>query len=105
MALRFIRRHLKGCPHWSLRALFRFCHQSGWIKQNPALAVKPPKVTPAPTLPFSREEMKRIIEACDKYGGNQERMTAFVLMMRYTGPRIGEAIRLQRRRCRAARCS
>jgi hypothetical protein len=36
-----------------MRAFFRFCHQAGWIKQNPALSVKPPKVTRSPTLPFS----------------------------------------------------
>jgi integrase/recombinase XerD len=79
-----------------LRALFRFCHQAGWIKHNPALAVKPPKVTSAPTLPFSREEMKRIIEACDEYGGNRDRIKAFVLTMRYTGLRIADAIRLSK---------
>jgi hypothetical protein len=47
--------------------------------------VKPPKVTHMPTLPFSRDEMKRIVEACGAYGGNQDRIKAFVLAMRYTG--------------------
>lgn len=79
-----------------IRAFLRFCHQAGWIKQNPALAVKPPKVTQTPTLPFSRDEMKRILEACGKYAGNQDRMKAFVLTMRYTGLRIGDAIRLSK---------
>ena len=50
-----------------LRAFFRFCHQAGWIKHNPALLVKPPKVTQTPTLPFSRDEMKRIVAACHAY--------------------------------------
>jgi site-specific recombinase XerD len=79
-----------------IRAFFRFCHQAGWIKQNPALSVKPPKVTPSPTLPFSSAEMKQILDACAKYGGNQERIKAFVLTMRYTGLRIADAIRLSR---------
>jgi hypothetical protein len=74
-----------------LRAFFRFCHQAGWIKDNPAKAVKPPKVTQTPTLPFSRDEMMRIVKACDEYGGNRARMKAFVLTMRYTGLRIGDA--------------
>lgn len=39
-----------------MRAFFRFCHHGGWIKQNPALSVKPPKVTQTPTLPFSRHQ-------------------------------------------------
>lgn len=48
-----------------LRGFCRFCQQAGWIKQNPPLPVKPPKVVPNPTLPFSRGEMQRILEACD----------------------------------------
>jgi integrase len=79
-----------------MRAFCRFCHQAGWIRENPARAVKPPKVTQAPTLPFSRDEMQRIIAACDEYGGNKARIRAFVLTMRYTGLRIGDAIRLSK---------
>jgi integrase len=79
-----------------LRAFFRFCLQAGWIKENPAQAVKAPKVTQTPTLPFSRSEMKRIIAACDEYAGNQHRIKAFVLAMRYTGLRIGDTIRLSK---------
>lgn len=79
-----------------MRAFFRFCCQAGWIKQNPALAVKPPKVTQAPTLPFSRDEMKRILAACSEYRGNKDRIKAFALTMRYTGLRIGDAIRLSK---------
>ena len=65
--------------------------------------VKPPKVTQTPTLPFSRDEMKRIVKACDEYGGNKERIKAFVLTMRYTGLRIGDAIRLSRSHVAAGR--
>ena len=79
-----------------MRAFFRFCRQAGWTKENPALAVKAPKVTHTPTLPFSREEIKRIASACDRCGGNQARIKAFVLTMRYTGLRIGDAIRLSK---------
>jgi integrase len=56
-----------------MRAFFRFCQLAGWIKENVAKAVKPPKVTQAPTLPFSRDEFKRIVKACDEYGGNKAR--------------------------------
>ncbi len=79
-----------------VRAFLRFCHQAGWIKQNPAVSVKAPKVTHSPTLPFSRDEMKRILAACGEYGGNQDRIKAFVLTMRYTGLRIADAIRLSK---------
>jgi hypothetical protein len=32
--------------------------------------VKPPKITATPTLPFSHEQINRIVEACDQYGAN-----------------------------------
>jgi integrase/recombinase XerD len=101
-ALRQFRQTWKDSPLYAsknlerMRAFFRFCHQAGWIKDNTAKAVKPPKVTPSPTLPFSRAEMKSIIEACDEYGGNRDRIKAFVLTMRYTGLRIADAIRLSK---------
>jgi integrase len=101
-ALRQFRQSWKDSPLYAtknlerLRAFLRFCQQAGWIKQNPATSVKPPKVTASPTLPFSRDEMKRILTACDRYGGNKERIRAFVLTMRFTGLRIGDAIRLSK---------
>jgi integrase len=75
-----------------LRAFFRFCMHDEWVSKNPARSVKAPKVTDKPTLPFSRSEMKRILAACDRYRGNQDRMRAFVLVMRYSGLRIGDTI-------------
>jgi integrase/recombinase XerD len=81
-----------------MRAFFRFCEQAGWLQRNPAVGVKAPKVKPAPTLPFSAKEMKRILEACDKYSGNQQRIKAFVLTMRYSGLRIGDTIALDKSR-------
>lgn len=81
-----------------LRAFFRFCHQAGWIPTNPALAVKPPKVHGRPTLPFSDDEMKRIVDACDRFRGKKSRMKTFVLTMRYSGLRIGDTVTLRRDR-------
>jgi integrase/recombinase XerD len=78
-----------------LRAFFRFCHQAGWIATNPALAVKPPKVHVRPTLPFSADEIKQILGACDRYRGNRPRVKAFVLVMRYSGLRIGDTVTLR----------
>lgn len=81
-----------------LRALFRFCMHDDWISKNPARAVKAPKATDKPTLPFLRSEMKRIVDACDQYAGNGDRMRAFVLVMRYSGLRIGDTIALHESR-------
>jgi integrase/recombinase XerD len=71
-----------------------------WIPKNPARAVKAPKVTDKPTLPFSQAEMQRILKACDLYPANQHRLRAFVLVMRYSGLRIGDTISLNEARLR-----
>src|SRR5260370_42306237 len=51
-----------------------------------------------PTLPFSADEMKGILDAWDRYPGNADRMKAFVLTMRHSGLRIGDTIALKRER-------
>ena len=81
-----------------LRAFLRFCRDSRWIHDNPALALKQPKVADVPTLPFTAGEMKKILEACGKYRGDKDRMRAFVLTMRYSGLRIGDTATLKRDR-------
>lgn len=45
------------------RKCFRFCHKSGWLEKNPALAVEAPNVEYNPTLPFADEEMEKILWA------------------------------------------
>jgi integrase len=89
-----------------LRSFFRFVKNCGWIKANPCEQVKPPKVDQAPTLPFTDEEYEKILAACDllpdnyrRLGGpNAKRMKALVLLLRYSGLRIGDAVMLERRR-------
>jgi integrase/recombinase XerD len=81
-----------------LRSFFRFCQQGDWIAKNPARAVKAPKSKDKPTLPFSRSEMERILTACDRYRGDQDRLRAFVLVMRHSGMRIGDTIALDETR-------
>jgi integrase/recombinase XerD len=83
-----------------LRSFFRFAMQNGWISVNPASEIKSPKVTVRPTLPFSRDEMMRIlaaiaewIEKCQAPGkANARRLRALVLVLRYSGLRIGDAV-------------
>ena len=77
-----------------LRAFFDFCLDAQWVSRNPVKGLKRPKVKQSPTLPFSRDEMRRILEACDRYPGNRDRLRGFVLVMRYSGLRIGDTIAL-----------
>jgi integrase/recombinase XerD len=79
------------------KALFRFCHDSGWIKENVAMKLKAPKVIAPPTQPFTRDEFQRIVKACESYKGNSGPMLkAFVLLLRYSGLRIRDAACLRR---------
>jgi integrase len=85
-----------------LRSVFRFAVQSNWIKQNPVASMRPPKTTHAPTLPFSKDDIEKILWACDLYPdngrfrkGTPARLKALVLLMRYSGLRIGDAVTLR----------
>ncbi|HEY0703385.1 MAG TPA: tyrosine-type recombinase/integrase [Candidatus Acidoferrales bacterium] len=81
----------------NLRALFRFCHQAGWIKTNPGAMLKSPKVTSLPTEPFTKDQMTNILTACDGYeGSNRLTLKAFVLLLRHSGLRIRDAVTLRR---------
>jgi len=80
-----------------LRAFLRFCERRKWIDWNPALDLKAPKIANRPTLPFTREEMLKILAALDKYAEKAgivgaQRLRAFVLLLRYSGMRIGDAV-------------
>jgi integrase/recombinase XerD len=83
-----------------LRAFFRFAQKRKWIAENPALELKAPKITLCPTLPFSNEEMSRILTAAEQYKQempshgieNGRRIRGLVLLLRYSGMRIGDAV-------------
>jgi integrase/recombinase XerD len=82
-----------------LRAFMRFAEKRDWIKRNPTMDLKAPKVPIKPTLPFTREEMIRVLPALAPYSRsagvrNAQRLRAFVLLLRYSGLRIGDAVQL-----------
>lgn len=83
-----------------LRTFFRFCVDSEWIKSNPAKLIKSPKIDDPPVLPFSDAEMERILDACDTCPDKRaaKRLRAIVLLMRFSGLRIGDACTLPRER-------
>jgi site-specific recombinase XerD len=84
-----------------LRAFCRFCMDSGWLERNPASALKPTKVSHRPTLPYSYEEVDRLLKAAQqlsslgRYGPCIEPM---ILLLRYSGLRIQDAACLERKR-------
>jgi len=83
-----------------LRTFMRFCVDAEWISKNHALKLKAPKVTEPPTLPLNRDEVVQILTACQDYPDrlNAVRLKALVLLLRYSGLRIRDAVTLNRDR-------
>jgi integrase len=92
-----------------LRKFFRFGYESKWIDENHARKLESPKVQQSPTMPFTPDQMAEILSACEKHGKkarggrysgpeNARRIRAFVLLLRHSGLRIGDAVTLERRR-------
>ena len=83
-----------------LRIFLRFALDRKWITENPALKLKAPKVQLRLTLPFIHQEMVNIPTVIDAYAAatahngrsNAHRMRSLVLLLRYSGMRIGDAI-------------
>lgn len=86
-----------------LKAFFRFCADAKLASSNSAESIKPPKIEDVQVMPFTDDEMKKILKACDEHpsGRGENRavqMRALVLLMRHTGLRIGDACTLERDR-------
>jgi len=75
-----------------LRQFWGFCEESGWVLRNPGKAVKPPKEPRPQVEPFTADDMASILAACDPMD------RAFVLLMRYSGLRIGDVVHLEKNR-------
>jgi len=89
-----------------IRAFFSFCVSSGWLPVNPAKGIKAPQVRQSPTLPYSESEWEKIVWALDAYGEIhsqsperiRKQVRALVLLMRYSGLPISDAVSLKRDR-------
>ena len=89
-----------------VRAFFSFCEVSGWIQRNPAKGIKLPSPHHRPTMPFSEGEWADITTAIDVYARVHEQvpqssiaqLRALLLLLRYSGLRISDAVSLERNR-------
>jgi integrase/recombinase XerD len=83
-----------------LRTFFRFALGSKWVTENPTIEIKSPKISARPTMPFTHDEMIRILRTCGELfeaseksaKANMLRTRALVLVLRYSGMRIGDAV-------------
>lgn len=79
------------------KAFWNFVVSQDWVLRSPAKDIKPPLVGDNETQPFTREEMDSILRNCWKMQENR-RVRALVLLLRYSGLRIGDAVSLSKDR-------
>ncbi len=91
----------------TLRQFFTFCQERRWSDDNPARRIKSAKnVKPAEVVPYTSNELTRIIAACDEIGrGPYERLRAraMILLLNNTALRVSDVATLSRDRVRDGR--
>ncbi len=79
----------------TLRQFCAFCVERGWLTDNVAKRVKPPRnAKPEPIEPYTTTEVAAFLKACDSFGRTSYerlRARAMVLLLRYTGLRISDS--------------
>ncbi len=89
----------------TLRAFCAFARKRGWMAENYAAELRPPRESGCPTLPFEREEIAAILDACDRLEDDnpgtiertRARARALVMVMLYSGLRISDTVKLERK--------
>lgn len=90
-----------------LTGFFWFCIRAGWLVSNPTDRLGRISVVQAPTDYFTRDEYAKLIDATYLYrenrgetigGANGTRMRTLIMLMRWSGLRIRDALTLERTR-------
>jgi integrase/recombinase XerD len=76
-----------------LRGIFKFALRRKIVEENHAVNLVGPKLKQNPTLPFSKDDMVKILKAA-KSDEVDERVEAFILTMRHSGLRISDVATL-----------
>lgn len=83
-----------------LRQFMKFCVARDWTAKNPATQLRRPKLLDAnDVVPYTVDEVVRIIAACDTFGSSSYerlRARAMVLLMRFAGLRVSDVVTLSR---------
>ena len=75
-----------------LKAFFRFTVERGWAARSPLATIRPPRSESPPTMPLEVSEMRALLAAAK----DQPKERALILLMRYSGLAIGDAVTLRR---------
>ena len=82
-----------------LKRFFKWCVENRWVEQSPAAPLKSPRVGETDVVPFSEEEVEKVLKACEEYGGpSRERLVVLTKLMLATGLAIGDASMLSKSR-------
>lgn len=95
-----------------MKEFFGYCVRHKWISDNPFELLSPVKVRKVPTGYFTQEEMGRILASCSDVYSRQayhelsaealiHRLRTLILLLRWSGLRIGDALSLARGRLSA----
>jgi site-specific recombinase XerD len=93
--------------HQRLSGFLWFCVRNEWLEKNSARMLKAIRVKQVPTDYFTRDEFRCIIDATYAYGDwkgghdfhhRAEKLRALILLMRWSGLAIRDAVTLERER-------
>jgi integrase/recombinase XerD len=96
-----------------LSSFFNYCARHKWVQENLVRSLSRVHVDDTPTLPFSADEYQKLLdtaplmyERAHSVSGSgavmRERLLAMVLLLRWSGLRIGDAVSLERERLQAS---
>jgi integrase/recombinase XerD len=87
-----------------VKGFFWFCWRNKWISENPALGLSKIKVTAKAVDVLTRQEFNAVLDATSRYGrtdAQRARIRALLLLMRWSGLAIRDAVTLKRARLSA----
>ena len=75
-----------------IKRFFLFAVERGWVARSPLATVRPPRADSSPTMPLTAREMRALLRACEQ----RLKERGLILLMRYSGLAIGDAVTLSR---------
>ena len=75
-----------------LKRFFSFAVERGWVPRSPLAALRPPRSDASPTMPLTVRDMRALLAASER----QPKERGLILLMRYSGLAIADAVTLCR---------